>query len=65
MSKLKKELKEMTAEQLIEKIEHLKQELFGYRFSSTRMHIKNYSYKGELKKNIARALTYLNQKSYN
>ena len=64
MSKLKKELKEMSVDQLIEKVGLLKQELFGLKFNRCDAY-KNYSYIGILKKDIARALTYLNQKSYN
>jgi ribosomal protein L29 len=63
MNKEKNELKAMSLQQLREKIELYRQELLGLRLSSSTTHIKNYSQFGQLKKNIARALTYLNQKN--
>ncbi len=63
MNKEKTELKEMSVEQLHEKVEQLRQELFGLKFNAKTTHIINYSKFGKIKKNIARALTYLNQKT--
>lgn len=63
MNKEKIELKTMSIEQLKEKVELYRQELLGLRLSSSTTHIKNYSQFSQIKKNIARALTYLNQKS--
>jgi ribosomal protein L29 len=63
MNKEKVELKSMNADQLREKVELLRQELLGLRLSASTTHVKNYAQFNEIKKNIARALTYLNQKN--
>lgn len=63
MNKEKVELKDMTADQLLEKVELLRQELLGLRLNSSTAHIKNYSQFSKIRKNIARALTYLNQRT--
>ena len=46
-----------------EKVELLRQELLGLRLNSSTAHIKNYSQFSKIRKNIARALTYLNQRT--
>lgn len=61
MNKEKNELKAMSMVQLKEKVELYRQELLGLKLSSPTTHIKNYSQFSQIKKNIARALTYLNQ----
>lgn len=63
MNKEKVEFKEMSIDQLREKVELLRQELLGLKLNASTTHIKNYSQFSKIKKNIARVLTYLNQKS--
>jgi ribosomal protein L29 len=63
MNKEKVEFKEMSADQLKEKVELFRQELLGLKLNAATTHVKNYSQFSKIKKNIARALTYLNQKT--
>ncbi len=49
-------------DELQEKIEGLRRELFSLRLNASTAHVKDYSQFGKLRKSIARALTYLNQK---
>lgn len=62
MNKEKVDFKAMTPHQLKEKVELLRQELLGLNFSASSAHVKDYSQFSKIKKNIARGLTYLNQK---
>ena len=50
-------------EELEEKIEGLRKELFSLRLNASTAHVKDYSQFGKLRKSIARALSYLSQKS--
>lgn len=60
MNKEKNELKNLNAAQIKEKIESYRRELFSLRLTSATSHIKDNSQFNKLKKNIARALTFLN-----
>jgi ribosomal protein L29 len=59
----KQDLKKMDVHGLQEKIEGLRRELFGLRLNATTSHVKDYSQFARLRKDIARAMTYLKQKS--
>ena len=65
MSKVKDELKELTIEQLAEKVNSLRRDLFGLKLNAVNTHVKDYSQFSKLRKDIARALTYLHQKVKN
>ncbi|MGC2310178.1 MAG: 50S ribosomal protein L29 [Candidatus Babeliaceae bacterium] len=59
-----KELKDLSNEQLIGKLEEFRQELFKLRINAATAHIKSFpSDQRLLKKNIARALTFLHKKN--
>ena len=62
MNKEKNEIKELNIAQLKDKIETLRRELFNLKLNSSTAHIKDYSQFNKLKKNIARAETYLWQR---
>lgn len=65
MSNRKEELKDMDKSQLKQKMEEMRQELFGLRLNASTTHIKDYSQFKKLRKDIARALTFYNQKVTN
>jgi ribosomal protein L29 len=60
---LKKELRELNAEQIQEKLDAWQRELFSLKLNATTAHIKDYSQFHKVRKNIARALTYIRQKN--
>jgi len=61
LSKENAELRAMSAEQLAQKLDSLRRELFGLRLNSTVETVKDYSQFSKLRKSIARVLTHLNQ----
>jgi ribosomal protein L29 len=61
VTKFKEELKKMSAQDLKEKLDAMRRELFGLRLNSSTAHVKDYSQFNKLKKNIARAACYLRQ----
>lgn len=63
MNKENTEFKSMTVDQLKETVVSLRQQLLGLKLNAATAHIKDYSQFNKLKKNIARALTCLNEKS--
>lgn len=62
MNKVKNELKDMNAQQLIERIVTWRHELFGLRLNRATAHIKDYSQFKKIRRNIACALTFLRHK---
>lgn len=60
---MKKELKELSLKELEVKIDGLRRELFGLRLHGVSSQIKDYKKYGKLRKEIARGLTYYNQKN--
>ena len=62
MSKIKEELKAMDENQLQDKVEELRREYFSARLNATAAHIKDYSQFKKLRKDLARALTFLSQR---
>lgn len=62
IDKEKELLKNMSVEDLENKFNELKKELFSLRLNSMTAHIKDYSQFKKLKKGVARVLTCLNEK---
>ena len=62
MNKEKQALKELQASELDERAKAYKGALFTLRLNATTAHVKDYSQFKKLRKNLARALTYLRQK---
>jgi ribosomal protein L29 len=63
LKELKQELQAMNAQQLKEKVDVLRRELFGLRLNATTSHVKDYSQIAKLKRGIAMGLTYVTQKT--
>ena len=63
LKELKQELQAMNVQQLKEKVEVLRRELFGLRLNATTSHVKDYSQVTKLKRGIALGLTYVTQKT--
>ena len=57
------EIREMTSEQLNNKLKELKEELFNLRFQLAINQLENTNRIGEVKKDIARVATVLNDKN--
>ena len=57
------EIREMTSEQLNNKLKELKEELFNLRFQLAINQLENTNRIGEVKKDIARVMTILNDKN--
>ncbi len=57
------EIREMTSEQLDAKLKGLKEELFNLRFQLAINQLENTNRIGEVKKDIARVMTVLNDKN--
>lgn len=62
INKFKEEINQMTSEQLQEKLEQLRRDLFSLRLNVLTTHVKDYSQFPKLRQNIARVLTALRQK---
>lgn len=58
----RQELKKLSREDLLEKVNDLRKKLFALKLNATTAHIKDYSQFKHLKRSIARTLTYLGQK---
>ena len=58
-----REIREMTSEQLNNKLKELKEELFNLRFQLAINQLENTNRIGEVKKDIARVMTVLNDKN--
>lgn len=59
----KEDLKKLNADQLKEKVESYRRELFSLKLTAATAHVKDYSQFNKLRKNLARVLTYMHQKS--
>ena len=57
------EIREMTSEQLNNKLKELKEELFNLRFQLAINQLENTNRIGEVKKDIAREMTVINDKN--
>ena len=62
MAKEKKEIKKLTGEQAVKKIQTLKKDLFNIRFKKINGQVENPAQYSEIKKSIARLYTTLNAK---
>ena len=62
MAKEKKEIKKLTGEQAVKKIQTLKKDLFNIRFKKINGQVENPAQYNEIKKNIARLYTTINTK---
>lgn len=62
VTKLKEEFKQLSAKQLEEKLEALRRDLFTLRLNSQTAHVKDHSQFKQLRKDIARVLTFMKQK---
>jgi ribosomal protein L29 len=62
MNKNKEELKQLNSQDLIAKIATYKRELFTLKLNALTVHVKDYSQFKKLRKNVARALTYIRHK---
>lgn len=65
MNKIKNELKMLSIEDLVERVDGLRRELFSLRLHSATEAVKDKTQFKRLRKNIARGLTYLEQKASN
>lgn len=61
-SVLKQEFAQMSTQELVEKLDAMRRELFSLRLNVSVAHVKDYSLFKKLRKDIARALTFLHQK---
>ena len=61
MTKIKDEFKQASVQDLKEKLDNLRRDLFGLKLNSSTSHVKDYSQFKKLRKNIAQASTYLEQ----
>ena len=59
----KEDLKKLNADQLKEKVESYRRELFSLKLTAATAHVKDFSQFNKLRKNLARVLTYMHQKS--
>lgn len=58
-TELKHELAKMSAQELREKLDALRRDLFGLKLNSSTMPAKDYSQFKKIKTNIAQAMTYI------
>jgi len=58
----RKELKELSKDNLQEKVSNLRKQLFSLRLNASTAHVKDYSQFKTLRRAVARSLTYLRQK---
>ena len=65
LTKQREQLKGLGEKELRDKVSEFKRELFGVRLNSKTSQVKDYSQFKKLRKNVARALTYLNKNYLN
>ena len=65
VTEFKNALEHMDAQQLKEKLDSLRHELFGLRLSVSTAHVKDHAQFKQLRKNIARVLTRVQQNNLN
>ena len=58
----KKEIAQLNEQELREKLETTRRDLFSLKLNATTAHIKDYSLFKKLRKDVARMLTHLHQK---
>jgi len=62
VTKFKEELAQLSIAQLQEKLEHLQRDLFGLKLNARTSHVKNHAQFKQIRKDIARVMTFMNQK---
>lgn len=62
VTKVKDEFVKMNDEELVKKYHSLKRDLFNIRLNAATAHLKDYSLFKKLRKDVARAATYLRQR---
>jgi ribosomal protein L29 len=62
MNKIKEELKQLNQQELLTRVDALRRELFSLTLNSKTSHVKDNSQFKKIRRNLARALTYLGQK---
>lgn len=62
IQKEREELKELSVEELRARLEVFRRELFSLHLNASTTHIKDYSQFKKLRKSVARALAYLQEK---
>ncbi len=62
MNKIKEEIKQLNKQDLVTRVEALRRDIFSLRLNATTAHVKDHSQFKKMRKNLARALTYLSQK---
>jgi large subunit ribosomal protein L29 len=62
VTKFKEELAQLSIAQLQEKLEHLRRDLFGLKLNARTSHVKNHAQFKQIRKDIARVMTFMNQK---
>lgn len=60
-TKIKDEFKQLSAQELKDRLDALRREYFGLRLNAATSHVKDYSQFNKLRKNIARVSTYIRQ----
>jgi len=63
VKELKNDLSQLKVDDLKERLDALRRELFSLRINAATAHVKDYSQFKKLRKNIARAETFLGQKA--
>jgi large subunit ribosomal protein L29 len=63
VTKFKEELKNLSMQQLQEKLDELQRTLFSLRLSKRTGHVKDYAQFQKVRKNIARVMTFMTQKN--
>ncbi len=61
ITSFKEEMNKLNREQIQEKLDHVRKELFSLRLNSSTAHVKDYSQFKKLKRDIARLLTTIQQ----
>ena len=61
VTKFKEELAQLSVAQLQEKLENLRADLFGLKLNARTSHVKNHAQFQQIRKNIARVMTFINQ----
>ncbi len=62
LNEFKQELQSLNMQDLQDKLNATRRELFSLRLNASTAHVKDYSQYKKLKKNVARLLTYIGQK---
>ena len=62
MNKIKEELKQLNQQELLIRVDALRREFFSLSLNAKTAHVKDHSQFQKVRKNLARALTYLHQK---